>query len=87
MIMKYDDIIETLRNNVCTVTFNKVNGDKRVMPCTLKADVLKDAPYAQDGEKVVERSANKTVVRCLATDINQWRSFKVENFVSMTVGE
>lgn len=84
-MMSYDNIIETLRNNVCEATFTKVNGDKRVMPCTLKVDILKDAPYAQDGEKVVERSANKTVVRCLATDINQWRSFKVENLVELKV--
>lgn len=81
--MQYGEIIEMLRNNVCEATFTKVNGDKRVMPCTLRADILKDAPYAQDGEKVEERSANHTVVRCLATDINQWRSFKVDNLVEI----
>ena len=33
-------LLEALKNNLCTVTFTKVNGETRVMPCTLKEDVV-----------------------------------------------
>ena len=39
-----DDIIaeylDNLKGNVCEVTFNKVNGDQRVMTCTIKEDMF-----------------------------------------------
>lgn len=84
-MIDFDDIVELLRNNKVQVEFTKVNGERRVMLCTLREDILKDAPYAQDGNKVVERSANKTVVRCLDVAKNEWRSFRTDNVISASV--
>ena len=33
-------LLEALTKHECTVTFTKVNGETRVMPCTLREDVI-----------------------------------------------
>ena len=86
MIMELEplrkELIEYLRGGVCEVTFNKVNGERRVMPCTLKADLLpardqKDLTF----ETLKESKTDAISVWC--TDANGWRSFKLSNFISI----
>jgi hypothetical protein len=48
------------------------------MPCTLKEDLLPKALLTED--KVVPRKLNVDVLRVFVTDINEWRSFRIENF-------
>ena len=76
------DIIEALRAGICEITFRKVNGERRVMPCTLKADLLparnqKDLTF----ETLKESRTDAVSVWC--TDANGWRSFKLSNFISI----
>ena len=40
MQFEKDKIIEQLLSNEMVITFNKVNGDERVMTCTLKPELL-----------------------------------------------
>lgn len=80
----YESLTSQLKSAVYEVTFNKVNGEKRVMPCTLVSDYLP----ASDVEKVsaaTDKEVNKTVVRAYAIDKQAWRSFKVENVISTKV--
>lgn len=77
-----EEIFSLLRNGVCEVTFKKVNGDERVMPCTLKPELLpeqnqKDLTF----ETVRERRGDAVSVWC--TDAQAWRSFKMANFISI----
>lgn len=81
--LTYNEIINTLRSDVVEVTFNKVDGERRVMPCTLKAEFIPD--FTEEKVAVEKRSANETVVRAYAIDKQAWRSFKVENLVGMQV--
>lgn len=80
----YETLTSQLQSAVYEVTFNKVNGEKRVMPCTLVSDYLPAADVdkisATEGKEV-----NKTVVRAFAIDKQAWRSFKVENVISTKV--
>ena len=76
------DIIDLLRGGICEITFNKVNGERRVMPCTLKAELLperdqKDLTF----ETLKESKSDAISVWC--TDANGWRSFKLSNFISI----
>lgn len=77
-----EEILNTLRQGVYEVTFNKVNGEQRVMPCTLKEDLL---PAAKQKETVSdtakERKGDAISVWC--TDAQAWRSFKLANFISI----
>lgn len=73
-------IYDNLRNHICEVTFTKVNGESRVMPCTLKNDVV--PPYKVD--KLREDKKTKSdAISVWCTDKNEWRSFKLSNFISI----
>jgi len=76
------ELIEYLRGGICEITFNKVNGERRVMPCTLKADLLPDRDQKNlTFETLKESKSDAVSVWC--TDANGWRSFKLSNFISI----
>lgn len=79
-----DGLIDMLRSNVVTVTFTKINGDERVMTCTLLSEHIPNAPTT-NGEVVVKETSSNTVS---VWDINAsgWRSFRVENVKSISMG-
>lgn len=68
-----------LKAGVCTVTFTKVNGDTRVMKCTLNTAFIPavQIPTPMSEEKELERSAN--VLRVFDTEAHGWRSFRVDS--------
>ena len=77
-----DMVVSTLRKGICEVTFTKVNGEQRVMPCTLKAELLPEAKQKElTFETIKERKGDVVSVWC--TDAQAWRSFKLENFISI----
>jgi len=54
------DIIKSmLSEGVCTVTFTKVNGETREMPCTLKADMLPPQKVVEDEEKTERKTTQR----------------------------
>jgi len=77
----FDAIVESLRNNILEVTFTKVDGEQRVMPCTLRPEML---PVREQGEAAVS-SPNRSVIRAFAIDKQAWRSFRVDNVLSIGV--
>jgi hypothetical protein len=76
--MNRQELVSFLSQGVCELTFTKVDGTERTMPCTLKEDLLPKAILTED--KVVPRKLNVDVLRVFVTDINEWRSFRIENF-------
>lgn len=73
-------IYDNLRNHICEVTFTKVNGEQRIMPCTLRSDIV--PPYKVDNLREDKKSKSDAIsVWC--TDKNEWRSFKLSNFISI----
>lgn len=76
------DIIKALREGICEITFTKINGERRVMPCTLKAELLpKHNQKDQTIETLKESKTDAISVWC--TDAYAWRSFKLSNFISI----
>ena len=67
---------ELLINNECEVTFTKVDGTKRVMPCTLDPKRL---PVVKVTESKREKTPNDQVLSVFCTDKNEWRSFRIMN--------
>lgn len=81
-MMNRDSILDTLRQGVATVTFTKVNGDERVMDCTLRSDLIPEAMLPKtDGNLSLTEGVDRTVNVVRAYDIKAegWRSFRVEN--------
>lgn len=67
---------ELLINNECELTFTKVDGTKRTMPCTLDAKRL---PTVVIKESTKEKKPNDQVMSVFCTDKQEWRSFRIMN--------
>ena len=71
-----EEWVSQLRTNICEVTFTKVNGDNRVMTCTLREDLV--PPVASHADDYgVQRTLD--VIRVWDTNALGWRSFRVDN--------
>lgn len=85
--MTRDEIVGLLQNGPCMVSFNKVSGERRDMRCTLKEELI---PDTKDAGTTVElnsgrvRDVNPTVVVAFDLEKQDWRSFRVENLISIT---
>jgi hypothetical protein len=79
---RHRDIQNLLWKHQCEVTFTKVNGEVRTMPCTLMASALPQ----RDANKLHETrlyNPNNLSVWCL--DKSEWRSFKTANVTHIKV--
>ena len=75
------DIIKILSNGMHSVTFTKVDGTERTMPCTLDPALLPVVELKE--EKLVSRKLNMDTLRVFVTDIQEWRSFRIENLIDI----
>lgn len=82
MTYSRDELTNILRKNICEITFTKVNGEKRVMPCTLKADVIPTIS-ADTIKENKERKINLDNLSVWCTDKSEWRSFKIANIIEV----
>lgn len=81
--MEKTQILEILKEGIHNVTFTKVDGSTRVMPCTLDPTIL---PSQQPiNEDKVTRKANESTIRAWATDVQDWRSFRVDNVITVSI--
>ena len=77
------EVLDLLRESICEVTFKKVDGELRVMPGTLKSDVLPPKPVLLEGEVAKTRAKAPGVISVWSLDRKEWRSFRVANIVSV----
>ena len=83
MKLTKEEIVEALKANVCEVTFTKVNGETRTMPCTLRADLV---PAYERKTPVKEATAKESAtlsVWCI--DKQAWRSFRVDSVTDFKI--
>jgi len=82
-----EELYKLLKEEVVEVTFTKLNGDERVMPCTLIPSYLppakKDEPITQ--EKV--RKVSEEVVAVWAIESKAFRSFRYDRVKKVSVLE
>jgi len=74
-----DVILDDLRQNVMRISFTKVNGEHRIMKCTLRKDLL---PATYISEETVERDfhkENKDVISAWDMEKGGWRSFRIDS--------
>jgi hypothetical protein len=68
-----EELNKLLREGVLVVTFNKLNGDERVMTCTKKLDLI-----PEDSRPKTEKEPPKGNVNVWDINANGWRSFKYD---------
>lgn len=62
------------------ITFTKVDGSERVMPCTLRDEAM---PQRAVNEHHQTRAYNPNAISVWCLDKGEWRSFKVMNVTSI----
>lgn len=81
-------IYDLLKERVCVVTFTKVDGSRREMPCTLSEAIIPPAPVhkTNTGNPVdfpKTKKTNPAVMSVFCTDKLEWRSFRLENVIEV----
>jgi hypothetical protein len=82
MLYERDTILDNLRQNVLQVSFTKVNGENRIMRCTLRPDILPPG-YAQVDitEETAFHKTNPDVIACWDVQNLGWRSFRIDSVI------
>lgn len=73
------DIISKLENNIVKFKYLKKDGTERIASGTLMREILEE--YNAVPKNI--RAENPNVISYFDTDINSWRSFKIDNFISL----
>lgn len=74
-----------LREHVCEVTFTKVDGTVRTMPCTLKTDIVPPHVVVEGAEPKVLKVPKEENLSVWCTDANSWRSFVTAKVTAIKV--
>ena len=85
--MTREEIMTVLKENVAQVTFTKINGDVRIMDCTLHESHLPSAKEDDPTSEKKVREINEEVVSVWDTKAQGWRSFRVENVTTVEIIE
>jgi hypothetical protein len=73
-----EELYKLLEEEVLEVTFIKLDGDKRVMTCTLKEDIKPKATKTDPLSQEKVRKVSDKVVSVWDVNAKGWRSFRYE---------
>jgi hypothetical protein len=79
------DLKNLLEQNVVVVDFTKLNGDKRVMTCTLREDMKPRATKDDTMSQKAVREVSDAVVSVWDVNAKGWRSFRYDRINSTEV--
>jgi hypothetical protein len=81
------DLKLQLEQNVMVVDFTKLNGDKRVMTCTLREDIKPPATKTDTMSQKKVREISDVVVSVWDVNAKGWRSFRYDRINSVDIVE
>lgn len=81
------DLKNLLEQNVLVVDFTKLNGDKRVMTCTLREDIKPVATKDDSISQKAVREVSDAVVSVWDVNARGWRSFRYDRVNSVDIIE
>ena len=82
-----EDLERLLEQNVLVVDFLKLNGDKRVMTCTLREDMKPVATKTDTMSQKKVRAISEEVVSVWDVNAKGWRSFRYARINSVDIVE
>jgi len=78
-------LTEMLTQGIVEVTFTKISGETRTMPCTLKPGIVPPAKAEDPASQKRVRELNEAVMVAWCTDRQEWRSFRLDNVLSVSI--
>lgn len=82
-----EDLKKQLEQNVLVVDFLKLNGDKRVMTCTLREDMKPQATKTDAMSQKKVREVSDAVVSVWDVNARGWRSFRYDRINAVEIVE
>src|SRR6056297_1368916 len=73
-----EDLKLLLEQNIVEVDFLKLNGDRRIMTCTLREDIKPQATKTDPMSQTKVRDVSDAVVSVWDVNARGWRSFRYE---------
>ena len=80
-----ETLLTDLKDNVIEVTFTKVNGEQRVMRCTLSTKHLPPTTDMQHLDEEHKKKQNENVIACWDVQAQGWRSFRIDSVTYVQV--
>ena len=74
--MKRETLIKNLQKKTMRITFTKVNGEERVMDCTLQEHMI---PETEENN----RKKNEEVLPVFDINKGEWRSFRLDSVTNI----
>ena len=74
--MKRDILIKNLQKKTMRITFTKVNGEERIMDCTLQENIVPPTKYT-------DRKQNEEVLPVFDINKGEWRSFRLDSITNI----
>ena len=78
-------LTDMLIEGIVEVTFTKLSGETRTMPCTLRPGIVPPAKAEDPASQKRVRELNEAVMVAWCTDKSEWRSFRLDNIISVSV--
>ena len=76
--MKRDILIKNLQKKAMRITFTKVNGEERIMDCTLQEHMLPETNESN-------RKQNEEVLPVFDINKGEWRSFRLDSVTNIEI--
>ena len=76
IIMNRETLIKNLQKKAMRITFTKVDGDERVMDCTLQEHIVPATKYT-------DRKKNEEVLPVFDINKGEWRSFRLDSVTNI----
>lgn len=81
MKLTKEEIVTALKAHAYNVTFTKVNGEVRTMPCTLNEEIVPKYERKTPVKEATDKEKATLSVWCI--DKNAWRSFRVDSVTNL----
>ena len=78
--MTREELVNLLKESIVTITFLKKDGTKRAMKATLQDSFIPTL-------KGSNHKRNNDVIPVIDTEINQWRSFRLDSILKVETGD
>ena len=76
--MKRETLIKNLQKKAMRITFTKVNGEERIMDCTLQEHMLPETNESN-------RKQNEEVLPVFDINKGEWRSFRLDSVTNIEI--
>ena len=78
IIVNRETLVKNLQKKAMRITFTKVNGEERVMDCTLQEHMIPETSESN-------RKENEEVLPVFDINKGEWRSFRLDSVTNIEV--